>query len=150
MAKFLIKHKTTGKFVHLQPGGMNNDNTKLLFCNEPQDDAQFTFEPVDGVWGYLKHISSGKYVRPYGAPERPEDFVKLVIHQEATKLALFAIDQINHWLIHKDGKYVHASSCLNDPDDSTPLALHGTTHGNMTFLFVSPEKKDQEVFPKWG
>jgi len=149
MSSFFIKHQPTGKYVHLQPGCMDNDNNKLLFCSEPQDDCHFTFEAVEGVWGYLKHTSSGKYVIPYGTPEHPDDFVKLVIHHEPSNLALFAIDQINHWLIHKDGKYVHPLSCMHDPDDNTPLALHGTTHDKMTFLFVSPKNTDQEVFPKW-
>ncbi|CAL4217339.1 unnamed protein product [Meganyctiphanes norvegica] len=150
MLTFYIKHVSTGRFLHLQPKSNQNDNTKIVFCDEIQIDCKFTFEPVDGAWGYLKHVDSGKYIQPYGGNEKPENFTKLVIHEEASPASLFAIDQINNWLIHKDRKYVHPFSCRHTPEENTPLALHDEVHDNMTFVIVSPDDTNQQVFPKWA
>ncbi|CAL4075527.1 unnamed protein product, partial [Meganyctiphanes norvegica] len=100
MAEFMIKHKATGKFIHIPELSNENDNTKLAFCDNVQDKMRFQFVPVERVWGYLKHVRSGKLVRPYEGNENPQDFTNLVIHSEPCNGALFAMDQINDIIWH--------------------------------------------------
>jgi len=124
------------------------EDMDIDYYSDPRSRMKFSFIPIDKEWGYLKHMASGKIVRPLGGSEKPDDFTPLVVHEKACPGALFAIDQINDCFVHKSGKYVHPQSLMDKPfsEAETGLILHHEKRRYIQFQIVSPYNTDQEFF----
>jgi len=124
------------------------EDMDIDYYSDPRSRMKFSFIPVDREWGYLKHMASGKIVRPLGGSENPDNFTPLVVHEKACPGALFAIDQINDCFVHKSGKFVHPQSLMDKPSSEaeTGLILHHEKRRYIQFQIVSPYNTEQEFF----
>lgn len=117
------------------------------------DESSFNFEPVEGEWGYIRHIATDRIIQPYlqfgpygpGNLLSPDDNTRLVLENKRHAGALFAMDEKNNRIIHKGGKYISPFEGHPLPLEGTQLVLHGDRHDAMKFQFVSPSDANQEV-----
>ncbi|CAC5393759.1 Lectin [Mytilus coruscus] len=143
---FLIKHKSGGKFIHPEGEHRNPDNdTKLLLHQDIHDRMHFQFDVQEGHWGYIRHVSSGKIVHPDGGNLFPGNDTNLVLHSDHHAGALFALDNVDDYIIHKGGRFVHPDDGSPNPGNDTYVVLHEDKHDAMKFKFVSPDDINQEV-----
>lgn len=149
MPPFVIKHKSGGKFVHPLDGDNPNprNDCELVIYEGFHNNTIFEFDPVEGEWGYIRHISSGKILHPFRGQLNPGNDTHIVLHQDRHAGALFAIDQVNEYIVHKGGKYIHPSGGSPNPGNSTRLVLHGDRHDAMEFVCVSFSDPNKEVMP---
>jgi len=146
--KTMSMSNTKGKHSDLMSCCNDFEDMDIDYYSDPRSRMKFSFIPVDREWGYLKHMASGKIVRPLGGGENPDNFTPLVVHEKACPGALFAIDQINDCFVHKSGKYVHPQSLMDKPfsEAETGLILHHEKRRYIQFQIVSPYNTDQEFF----
>merc|ERR1739840_93818 len=99
---FVIKHKSSGLFVHVLNNSVTN-SAPLVFNKTVHDRCIFTFEVSedDDEYGYIQHVASGKYVHPYGGSENPQNECPLVIYDDKHEACLFNIDQESGYVKHK-------------------------------------------------
>ncbi|XP_071133207.1 galactose-binding lectin-like [Mytilus edulis] len=143
---FLIKHKSGGKFVHPKGGDRHPGNdTKLLLHQDIHDRMYFQFDVVEGHWGYIRHVSSGKIVHPDGGQLFPGNDTNLVLHSDHHAGALFALNNVDDYIIHKGGRFVHPDGGSPNPGNDTYVVLHEDKHDAMKFQFVSPDDINNEV-----
>lgn len=146
MAPFLIKHRSSGSFIHPYLGGANPPNNRSVVLHKDiHNRMHFDFDVVEGAWGYIRHVSSGKIIHPWGGSLSPGNNTQLVLHQDRHSGALFAMDEVNNQIIHKGGKYFHPYGGSHNPSNDTGLVLHGDKHEGMKFVFVSPTNANQKV-----
>lgn len=144
---FLIKHKVGGRFVHPRDGHIPNPPNfcPLITRSAIHDRMHFEFDPVEDGWGYIRHVTSGKIIHPKGGTTNPANHVCLLLHEERNGTALFAIDETNDLIIHKDGKYIHPTTGYTIPNDGTALVLCENRHEGMRFVCVSPTDANRKV-----
>ncbi|XP_072043958.1 galactose-binding lectin-like [Amphiura filiformis] len=143
---FLIKHSSSGKFFHPYGGQSNpGNNTTVVLHPDRHDRMHWTFEPVEGHWGYIKHVTSGKVIHPYGGSLTPGNNTKLVLHGDRHYGALFALDAVNDHVIHKGGRFAHPYGGSPNPGNNTQVVLHSDVHDAMRFQFVSTTDSNKEV-----
>ena len=65
-----IFHNASGKLIHADGGDYVPPKAPNLFIskdtNGPPAHLQFRFIPIEGEWGYIEHINSGRVVQPLG------------------------------------------------------------------------------------
>lgn len=143
---FLIKHKSGGKFIHPDGGDSHPGNgTTLVLHQDIHDRMHFQFDVIEGHWGYIRHVSSGKIVHPDGGQLFPGDDTNLVLHSGHHSGALFALDNVDDYIIHKGGKFAHPDGGSPNPGNDTDVVLHKDKHDAMKFQFVSPHDINKEV-----
>ncbi|CAL4075524.1 unnamed protein product [Meganyctiphanes norvegica] len=144
----ISNNETHGKYGNILSCFDDFEDMAFGYYSDPRSRMKFSFIPVDREWGYLKHMASGKIVRPLGGSENPDDFTPLVVHEKACPGALFAIDQINDCFVHKSGKFVHPQSLMDKPtsESETGLILHHEKRRYIQFQIVSSYNTDQELF----
>ena len=111
---------------------------------------QFQFEPVkgEGHFGYIKHVSSRKYVQPMEGSIIPENDTDLVLHSEKHKACLFAFDEQHKRIIHKDSwKIWHPFCGWFNPEDNTACVLHSDKHDIAEFCMVNLRGEKISVYP---
>ncbi|VDI16754.1 Hypothetical predicted protein [Mytilus galloprovincialis] len=146
MARFVIKHKSSGKFFHPYMGHTNPaNNTQIVLYAGTHERMHFTFDLVDGQWGYIRHVTSGKIMHPYGGSMYPGNNTDLVLHQDRHGGALFCIDSANDVIIHKGGKFAHPKGGSHNPGNQTVVCLHQDQHYAIKFECVSPYNTSEEV-----
>lgn len=146
MARFVIKHKSSGKFFHPYMGKANPDNnTQLVLYEGTHERMHFFFDVVDAPWGYIRHATSGKIIHPYGGSMNPGNQTDLVLHQDRHGGALFCIDSANDAIIHKGGKFAYPKGGSHNPGNQTVICLHQERHYAMRFECVSPYNTLEEV-----
>ena len=143
---FLIKHKSSGKFIHPEGGSANpSDNTRLVVHDGIHDRMHFEFEPVDGPFGYIRHCASGKAIHPKNGELRPGNNTDLVIHSSQHAACLFGMDKVNNLIRHKSGVSFHPFGGSPNPGNGTGVVLHEGKHDASTWLFVNPRNPQEEV-----
>ena len=147
--EFLIKHKSSGKFIH--PYGGHNmplaafRDTPLVVHPDIHGNMHWRFIRKDGIYGYIQHVASGKIVHPYGGDLTPDRDTPLVLHSDQHSACLFALDDVRHWIIHKAGLKAHPRGGRPDPNNDTLVVLHPDVHDAMTWLFVDPHNPTKEI-----
>ena len=143
---FLIKHKSSGKFIHPEGGSANPpDNTRLVVHDGIHDRMHFEFEPADGHFGYIRHCASGKAIHPKNGELQPENNTDLLIHSSQHAACLFGMDEINNLIRHKSGVSFHPFGGSPNPGNNTKVILHSGNHDASTWLFVNPNNPQEEV-----
>lgn len=146
MPTFVIKHQSGGSYIRpLDWQESHADDTSVVVHSEFDGSMLFEFDIVDGVWGYLRHVLSGKVVQPSGGQVDPDNDVGLVLDSDRNPGALFALDDVNHYIIHKGGKFAHPAGGSHSPCNNCHVVLHEHIHGAMKWLFVSPGNTSQDV-----
>ncbi|XP_072014541.1 uncharacterized protein [Amphiura filiformis] len=139
---FLIKHRSSGKFFHGEHPG---NNTNIVLHSDQHNRMQWTFEEIDGHWGYIKHVSSGKIIHPYGGSLQPKNGTNLVLHSDRHYGALFALDAVNDRIMHQGGRFAHPKDGSPNPPNDMQVVLHSDVHPAMRFQFVSTTDPNKEV-----
>lgn len=144
---FLIRHKSSGKYVHPYYSDVEiPNNDELVLYHGFQDHIHMTFDIVENEWGYIRHVESGKVFHPYYG--LTEDNTHVVLHSDHQPWALFAFDQVNNHIVHREsGKFIHPYWGESNPNDNTPLVLHHDINANMEFTLVDLNGPTEEVFP---
>lgn len=143
---FMIKHKYAGKFI-VPEGEENNpdDGTYLVLEDTQHERMYFTFDVIEGVWGYIRHMASGKIFNPYYETLHPSNNSKVVLHSDRHAAALFSIDQVNDLIIHRGGQRLNTKGANPNPQANTCVRLWDTDNDAGKWLFVSPTDPDNEV-----
>lgn len=142
----MIKHKYTGRFIIPEGEESDPDNwTDLVVDDKQHERMYFTFDVIEGVWGYIRHVTSGKIFHPYDQSLHPSNTSKVVLHSDRHAAALFAIDQVNDLMIHKGGQRVNTKGADPNPKRNTCVRLRDTEDDAGKWLFVSPQDPDKEV-----
>ncbi|KAL5020923.1 hypothetical protein ScPMuIL_000078 [Solemya velum] len=102
MTTFLMK-QTSGGIVICPLRGQENppDDTNLVIHSDLDGNMLFEFDIVEDVWGYIRHVLSGKVIQPSGGEVDPDNDLNLVLHSSRHPGALFALDDINHYIIQR-------------------------------------------------
>ena len=146
--QFLIKHKSSGKFIHPEGGSANPaDNTRLVIDPSIHERMYFEFEEVkdEGHFGYIRHVASGKAIHPKNGDIQPSDNTDLVLHSCQHAACLFGIDEVSHWILHKSGVSFHTYGGKAFPDNGTKVILHSGHHDLSKWIFVDPKNPEEEV-----
>ncbi|KAL5020926.1 hypothetical protein ScPMuIL_000081 [Solemya velum] len=146
MATFVMKQKSVGSYICPLRGQENPpDDTNVVIHSDLDGNMLFELDIVEGVWGYIRHVLSGKVIQPSGGEVDPYNNVGLVLHSSRHPGALFALDDIHHYIIHKGGRYAHPSGGSHNPGNHSQVVLHEHIHGAMQWLFVSSTNITEEV-----
>ncbi|XP_069136200.1 galactose-binding lectin-like isoform X2 [Argopecten irradians] len=148
MTTFVIKHRTSGKFIHPLGGSRNPcENTAVVLHQDVHDRMYFAFDRTCNGYGYIRHVASGKCIHPYGGSTDPCNETGLVLHSDRHNGALFYLDTCKKQIRHHGGKFIHPKGGQANPCNNNSLVLHGDCHDRMEFLIVSPCNTCQEVTP---
>lgn len=138
---FYIIQTKSGKSVHPLGGSANPcDNTKLVLhsCGFGERRIQFVFErcPCNPYgYGYLKQVTSGKYVHPLGGSQNPCDNTALVFHSGKHGACLFGFGTDGNIYQYSSGKTWHPLGGSTCPGDNTVLVLHSGAHAATKFYY---------------
>ena len=158
---FLIKHKSSGKFIHPKTGLADAENETALVAHEDiHRGMHWRFLPTEGIYGYIQHVQSGKVIHPKGGDHLPKDDTALVLHEARHAACLFALDTERNWIIHKSGLKVHPLGGRAFLLNGVSMILNPGEHDAMTWIFMDPKHPEQElaegsiygkptVFAKW-
>ncbi|XP_033740282.1 lectin-like [Pecten maximus] len=148
MTTFVIKHQTSGKFIHPQGGSLTPcDETALVLHQDVHSGMHFAFDATCNGYGYIRHVGSGKCIHPKGGASTPCNETELVLNGDRHNGALFCIDTCNKRIQHHGGKYIHPQGGQANPCNDTKMVLHGDCHDNMKLLIVSPSNTCEEICP---
>ncbi|XP_052819462.1 galactose-binding lectin-like [Mya arenaria] len=143
---FLIKHRSSGKFLHPHGGkGDPKNQTSIVLHSDIHDRMHWRFRKELDYWGYIEHVASGKCIHPKGGSLTPGNNNSLVLHSDRHYGALFALDSRNDHIIHKGGRYAHPKGGRPEPGNNTNVVLHSEIHDAMRFQFVSPKDPSKEI-----
>ena len=150
-----IFHRSSGKLVHPLGGSSDpSDDTNLVVYsgNDSPNRLQVQFVPANGFghFGYIKHVSSGKFVHPKGGSLNPGNDTNLVYHSSYHAGCLFAFDEEGEYIMHRDGKFWHPSGGSPSPSNDTECVLHSGVHDAAKFYFgdISGNKISPYPAPK--
>lgn len=144
---FLIKHRSSGKYFHPETGmSAPSNGTGILLHEGMHSNMHWTFEKDHDHWGYIKHVNSGLVIHPATGTSPPTNYTGLLLHSGRHYGALFALDAVNHHVMHKLGKFAHPQGGGLFPENNTPVELHEGIHDGMKFEFVSPSDPKIPVF----
>ena len=143
---FLIRHKSSGKFIYPrlwkfpQPEMINFDSVSNA-------NMQWKFIHIEGVYGYIQHVASGKIVQPIDSIDHinPAKNDLLTVYNNQNSACLFVLDEVRHWIMHKGGLKAHPKGGHPTPDNDTNILLHPDVHDAMTWLFVHPDNPSKEI-----
>ena len=149
---FYLQHVLSGKYIHPVSGAQQlvTDGDKLHLWDGKPSYCRFQFIPEKkyGQHGYIKHVESGKYIRPYKIPPRigehigigishsiiikppsydpitPENGSGLCLVGGTNVAILFSFDLENNVIRHRQGLYVHPQSGDNWPDNGTVVHMY--------------------------
>jgi len=136
---FVVKHLSSGKYIHVH-NCSDEDNTKLVLHDDTHDKMYFSFERVDGDWGYVVHTSSGKVVKPVTDSVKPEDNVELVINSNKSEAAFFYYDQELGTLMHQGGQYLALLDGPEEPENNHSVVLHFDEEDGSDFKIIDVKK----------
>lgn len=136
---FVVKHLSSGKYIHVQ-NCSDEDNTKLVLHDGSHDKMYFTFERVDGDWGYVIHKSSGKVVVPLSGGVKPEDNIELVISSSKSEAAFFFLDPELGTIMHQGGKYLGLLDGAEEPENDHGVVLHDDDEDGADFKIIDVKK----------
>ena len=101
---------------------------------------QFQFVPAKGQCGvgYIKHVTSGKYIHPLGGSQNPSENTPLVLYRGYHDACLFKFDLKNDYIIHKtSGKIWHPYGGSANPGNNVGVVLHSNRHARATFYLAN-------------
>merc|ERR1711874_113563 len=144
---FVMRHDLSQKYVHILNNATSYSNCPVVFNKTVHDRMIFTFEVSedDDEYGYIQHVESGKYLRPFGGDTEPAINTPLVIHDDKDEASLFNIDQETNLIKHKSGLHVNPALHFFKPRKNTWLVLHDNDGIRSKFHFVDPNDTDKEV-----
>lgn len=150
---FLIKHVSSGKFVHPRGGKADFKNdTDVVLHEDRHDNMVFRFEYHKNEWGYIVHKKSNKCIHPHKGDRDPNNEKKMVLHEDRHAGALFGIDNYKKHIIHmgdgfqqKKRKYMHPQGGKPNPGSDTKLVFHEDVHYAMEFIIVKPSDPTEQV-----
>ena len=152
-AGYLI-HWSSDKLVHPKGGSSNPGNDTRLVVHsggqgggETRLQVRFVAVPDAGHFGYIEHVSSGKVVHPSGGSLKPGNNTQLVYHSGRHAGALFAFDDENERIIHRDGKIWHPKGGSPNPGNDTVVVLHEGRHDGARFYFVDTSMNRVSPYP---
>ena len=152
-AGYLI-HWSSGKLVHPKGGSSNPGNDTPLVIHsdgkaggETRLQVRFVAVPEAGHFGYIEHVPSKKIVHPKGGSLTPENDTGVLYHSDRHAAALFAFDEENERIIHRDGKIWHPKRGSPNPGDDTRVVLHNDRHDAARFYFVGTSMKRVSPYP---
>ena len=149
-----IVHRTSGKVVHPYGGREKpGDNTGLVVYTGGlgQRRLQFRFVPAPGFghFGYIQHVTGGKYAVPYGGWDVPRDDTGIVLWWKPNYSSLFAFDEANEHIKHISGKVWHPYRGWSTPRDDTKVVLHHETAPlHNRFYFSDSSGRKISPYPK--
>ena len=132
--EYLIKHVSSGYYIHPQ-GGENNpkNNTYLVLHpghNSGSRAIHFLFEN-----NQLKHCTSGKYVHPYNGVAKNE--ADLVLYDgkfdDRTRINMVNIHDKTFLKSGNTGHFVHQKGGEQKPKPETHLTFSSGTRNNVSF-----------------
>lgn len=147
--EFVIKNMHCGKYVI--PSTANNvpDNDPLVMWDDFYTHTRYRFEPVEGIWGYIREVKSNKVWQPLsGGTYSRSEGRHLVLWPTEARWALFAIDQVNNRIIHRDGQYVeYDDGYAPYPPNGDPVELSYNIHQGMNWAFLNPKNISEVIYP---
>ena len=138
-----IVHSLSGKRIHSQQGNLDPaDNTKLVLRDggggEARNQFQFVRDPQNCGFGYIRHVTSGKNVHPFGESLQPADDTALVLHSGKHDACLFKFDRPRRFIIQMSSQMIwEPLGGSTDPDDGTEVVLHSDRHCGSNFHFAN-------------
>ncbi|CAL4128058.1 unnamed protein product [Meganyctiphanes norvegica] len=147
-AEFIFKNKRSGRYIHRcgkQFTTLEHEPLWLWDCLHPR--AHYVFEQVDNEWGYIHPKESDEFWHPVGGQmNTTTNGEELHLHPSKPRHAMFAIDQVNGYIIHRDGLYVHYAAGTDPcPPNGDRIILHQDKHEGMTWEFLNPSNTSEEV-----
>ena len=147
-----IFHRSSRKLVHPSGGSSNpgNDTPLVLHSDKNSPERlQVRFVPVEGFghFGYIEHVSSGKIVHPHGGSLTPGNDTRLVYHSDRHAAALFAFDEEDERIMHRDGKIWHPLGGSPNPGNDTRCVLHSDVHDAAKFYFGNLDGTELSPYP---
>lgn len=139
---FVVKHLSSGKYIHVH-NCSNEDNTKLVLHDDTHDKMYFSFEKVDGDWGYVIHTSSGKVVKPISDNAKPEENVELVISSSKSEAAFFYLDQDLGTIMHQGGMYLSLLDKAENPENNHSVVLNFDEEDGADFKIIDVNKLEK-------
>ena len=146
-----IYQRTSGKAIHPDGGSANpSDNTNLVIhsgTGVSRLQLRFIPQPQYGHFGYIQHVSSGKYVHPSGGSAYPGDNTELVFHQGSHYGTLFSFDEATEQIVHIGGKNWHPDGGSVNPGDNTGVVLHQGQHAATRFYLGDAYGNKLSAYP---
>ncbi|CAL4139182.1 unnamed protein product [Meganyctiphanes norvegica] len=144
--EFVIKNQHCGKYIHpVQP--QHHDRGELYLWDGFYDKTIYVFEQADGEWGYIRQKDSDQVWQPRGMEINAMTNTEVLrIHSGRERYSLFAIDQLNGHIIHRDGLYVHYAAGTNPyPPNGDRITIHRDINEGMKWEFLNPSDSSKEV-----
>eukprot|EP01084_Bolivina_argentea_P214173 363650_1 len=140
--KGVIKHVSSGKYIHPKGGSANPGNNTEIVIHDGTNNWQkrLLFEYTSE--GYIKHVSSGKYIHPRGGSANPGNDTKLVIHSgthSRMKWDLLSDGRIKH---RASGKWWHPLGGSAKPGNETAVCVHSgldNWQSRLKWIFTYPD-----------
>ena len=92
-------------------------------------------------------MSSGKIVHPHGGHLNPGNGTTLVYHSDRHAAALFAFDEDDERIMHRDGKIWHPHGGSPNPSNGTACVLHSDVHDAAKFYFGNLDGTEISPYP---
>ena len=138
-----IVHRASGKLIHPLGGkAIPADNTRLMVheggLKETRLQIKFDKDPAQNGYGYIRHVSSGKYVHPMGGSLQPADDTLLVFHRGKHAACLFKFDMDYDYIIQQSSNKIwHPKGGKRHPPNNNLVVLHRARHDRATFFFAN-------------
>jgi len=152
-----LHHWSSEKLVHPRGGAFVPDNNTELTVHSDKtnpDRLQFRFVSKEGAgyYGYIEHVSSGKFVHPRGnvfsSSLNPANNTRLILDSNRHDAsALFRFDEENMTIIHRSGKVWHPKGEDPSPGNTTSLILHEDQNDAGRFYFGELDGKPRSPYP---
>lgn len=139
---FVIKHFTSGKFIHPLGGSTQPDNeTRVVVYEGYHDACWFTWIPLHGMpgMGLIKHYSSGKFLQPLGGEAEPYDNTEIVIQDGYGQGSAWTFNTEFQTISHIGGKYWHPYWDYVNPENDSTVSLYHYTAAGTHFAPVNAE-----------
>ncbi|KAH3846277.1 hypothetical protein DPMN_088576 [Dreissena polymorpha] len=95
---FYIKDLSGGRYVQPASGYYGS----LILNSDVKPTMEWRFVQIEGQWGYIEHKSSGQIIHP-SFQSTKATANSLTLSRLRRNVALFAFDQVNNHIIHKNG-----------------------------------------------
>lgn len=136
---FYIRHWSSNAYVHPFGGRLAN-SVPLALWYEKGPTAQFYFEPVEGIFGYIVSAVDPRFcVHPNGGNVDAGNNTMLNLHEDRHPGAFFYIDQSNGGIRHISGRYWHPLGGQSRPTANTNLVVYDGIPNRSKFLPTSPQ-----------
>ena len=146
-----IIHSLSGKRIHSQQGNLDPaDNTKLVLRDggggEARHQFQFLRDPQNCGYGYIRHVTGGRYVHPFGGSLQPANNTALVLYSGKHIGGLFKFDQARRFIIQMSSQMIWIPlGGSTNPDEGTEVVLHSVRDCSSNFHFVN--HNSQQIAP---